>query len=99
MPLFESGSGIQLTNLQYSTVHSSGMRASVSYNTVVYTVKHTIPTEWIDLIILQIIITDFHLINIIFWYINHCTDVRIYIIQEQNHQVSYKTCAHEPRSK
>ena len=66
MPLFESGSGIQLTNLQYCTVHSSGMRASVSYNTVVYNEKHTIPTESIDLIILQIIITDCHFINIIF---------------------------------
>ena len=85
--------------MQYSTVHSSGTRASVSYNTVVYTEKHTIPPESIDMIILQIIITDCHFINIIFLYNNHCTDVRIYIIQEENHQVSYKTCACVPRSK
>ena len=52
--------------MQYSTVQSSGTRASVSYNTVVYTKKHTIPTESIDLIILQIIITDCRFINIIF---------------------------------
>ena len=54
--------------MQYSTVHSSGTRASVAYNTVVYNEKHTIPTEWIDLIILQIIITDCRFINI-----NFCT--------------------------